>query len=157
MVSAAEERSADESTGAGVKTVVTHDVDVELGAERTAVTIPLGDAAPKLLAVARDPNRHLTLRVEGISVTSQPGVIYDVHVDGAAKEVGVLSFYGVEVSNGTSISAFTIDEAAARVLTDGSRELRVTFTPRGTTDASGREIIELTGRARFTRLVLAEE
>lgn len=149
MSAAADERQ--------VRTMVTHDVDVELGAKPTAVTIPLRDAAPALLAIARDPQRHLTLRVEGISVDRAPGVIYEVRLDGVTTEVGVLSFYGVEESNGSAIAGFPIDEAVARVLRNDSRELRVTFTPRGTTDASGHETIELSGHARFRRLVVAEE
>jgi hypothetical protein len=149
--------AAAESGGDAVKTLVVHDVEVELGAKRSTVTLPLGDAAPAALAVARDEGRPLVLRVEGISVTQQPGVTYDVHLDGAPGEVGVLSFYGAEESNGNFMAAFPIDEAAARVLRDDSRELRVTFTPRGITDEQGREVITLTGTARFTRLRLVEE
>jgi hypothetical protein len=44
-----------------------------------------------------------------------------------------------------------------QTLREGSRELRVIFTPRGLTDENGREHIRLTGRARFSRLRLVEE
>lgn len=127
-----------------MKTLVVQEAAVELAREPVSVTMPMADAAGGALAVARDAGRHLVLRVEGISVDGQPGV-YDVHLEGVAAEVGVLSFYGAEESNGRFMAAFPIDDAAARALQSGT--LRVTFTPRGTA----------TGRARFTRLRLVEE
>jgi hypothetical protein len=145
------------AAGDGVKTLVVHDVDVELGAKATTVSIPLADSARALLAVARDANRSLVLRVEEISVEKQPGVIYEVRIEGGAGEPGVLSFYGAEESNGEFMASFPIDEAAAKALRDDSRELRVTFTPRGVTDEQGRELVTLSGKARFSRLRLVEE
>lgn len=135
-----------EETGGAVKTLVVQEAAVELTGKKVGVTMPIGGAADEALAVARDAERHLVLRVEGISVSGQPGV-YDVHLEGVAGEVGVLSFYGAEENNGRFVAAFSIDAAAARVLGSGSRELRVTFTPHGSA----------TGTARFARLRLAEE
>ncbi len=140
-----------------MKTLLVYDASVELGEKPVTVTLPLGTTAPRALAVARDAARSLVLRVEGISVTSQPGVIYDVHLAGVSREVGVLSFYGAEESNGEFIAGFPIDDAALQTLRESSRELRVIFTPRGLTDENGREHIRLTGRARFSRLRLVEE
>jgi hypothetical protein len=140
------EQAAGEQTGGSVKTLVVHEAAVELAGRPVSVTMPMAGAAGNALAVAREAGRHLVLRVEGISVSGQPGV-YDVHLDGVAGEVGVLSFYGAEEANGQFMAAFSIDAAAARVLQSGTGELRVTFTPHGTA----------TGRARFTRLRLIEE
>lgn len=159
QTSAAVESSDEAPAGgtAAVKTLVAHETNVELGEKPLTVTVPLGNAAPRALAVARDASRHLVLRVEGISVTNQPGVVYDVHLAGVPREVGVLSFYGTEESNGQGIAGFPIDAAVLQTLREDSRELRVIFTPRGVTDENGRETIRLTGRARFSRLRLIEE
>ncbi len=133
-------------TGEPVKTLVVHEASVELAGRPVSVTMPMANATDSAMAIARDAGRHLVLRVEGISVNGQPGV-YDVHLDGVAGEVGVLSFYGAEENNGRFMAAFPIDAAAARLLQSGTRELRVTFTPHAAA----------TGRARFTRLRLIEE
>jgi hypothetical protein len=134
------------------KTLIVHEKAVELGDKPTTVVVPIANAREAVLDIARDPNRKLVLRIEGISVTTQPGIIYEVFVNDSAKPAGVLSFYGAEESNGTYVEAFAIDE----VVKDAN-ELRVTFKPRGVTGTDGRETIELTGRARFSRLRLVEE
>lgn len=145
------------AAGDAVKTLVVHDVDVELGAKPVTVPFPLGDSARAALAAARDEQRSLVLRIEKISVTEQPGIVYEVRLEGASGESGVLSFYGADESNGEFVAAFPIDEPAAKVLHDDTRVLRVTFTPRGVTDKSGRETITLTGKVRFSRLRLVIE
>jgi hypothetical protein len=145
------------AAGDAVKTLVIHDVDVELGAKPVTVSIPLGNTARAALAAARDEKRSLVLRVEKISVTRQPGVVYEVRLKGASGEPGVLSFYGAEQSNGEFLAAFPIDEMARQVLRGDSRELRVTFTPRGVTGENGGETVTLTGKARFSRLRLVVE
>ena len=145
------------SEAATVKTLATHQAAVQLGAKPVTVTIPLANTASRALAIARDPNRHLTLRVEGISITEQPGIVYDVRIDGVPNAVGVLSFYGVEESNGKAIAGFPIDEASQRALSKTSKQLKVTFVPRGLTDTAGRETVAPRGRPGFTKLVIAEE
>jgi hypothetical protein len=132
------------------KTVVALDVAVELAGGPVQTSLPLGEARERALAIARDPKRHLVLRIEGIGVTGQPG-LYDVAVNSTA--AGVLSFYGIEEDNGRGVVAWPIDEAVG----EDASELVIVFTPRGTTDGSGRETVTVTGTARFTRLRLVEE
>lgn len=129
-------------------------VDVELGANATEVRLPLGQARESAMAAARDPNRTLVLRVEGISVEQQPGVVYEVFVGG--QSVGVLSFYGAEAAQGDVVSTFIIDEAAAHALQQGDA-LDIVFKPQGRIE-EGREVpVAPAGRVRFKRLRLAEE
>lgn len=129
---------------------------VELEAEPTTVRVPLGIPRADALAIARDPNRTLVLRVEGISVegSGQPGVVYEVSV--AGQSVGVLSFYGVEQTVGDAVSVFAIDDAVSSA-TALSDTLPVVFSPKGRIE-DGREIpVTLDGRARFKRLRIVEE
>lgn len=125
---------------------------VQLEAKPTAVSVPLGIPRADALAIARDPNRTLVLRIEGISVAGQPGV-YEVSVGGQA--VGVLSFYGVARTEGEAVTVFPIDDAVARVA-EGNDELTVVFTPKGRIE-DGREVVAPEGRASFKRLRVVEE
>jgi hypothetical protein len=128
--------------------------EVELEAKPTEVSVRLGVAPAEAQAIARDPGRTLVLRVEGISVTGQPGVVYEVSV--AGKSVGVLSFYGVQQTEGEAVSVFAIDDAVAGA-PDGGDTLPVVFTPKGWIE-DGREVpVTVGGRARFKRLRIVEE
>jgi hypothetical protein len=137
-------------------TIVLHDVPVELTDEPTNITIALRHTAPRLREVASDPKHALMLRLEGISIDRQPGVIYEVLLGNIS--VGALSFYGAEESNGNYVVALPIDEAATKVLTDDTSELRVTFTPRGSVDENGRpQRVTLEGHAKIARIRLVAE
>ncbi len=135
-------------------TLMVHEQAVELGDQPTTVVVPMAGARARAAEIARDPQRKLVLHVEGISVTQQPGIVYEVFVNDSRTPAGVLSFYGAEESKGNFAAGFAIDDAVTDADAD---QLRVTFKPRGVTGADGRETIELTGRARFSRLRLAEE
>lgn len=138
------------------KTLFARDLDIELTAKPAVVTLDLGDARARALEIARDPNRRLVLRVEGISATKQPGVTFEVRV--GDQPVGVLALYGIEEDNGQYVAGFAIDEAAQRALGNDRGELRLIFTPQAVTDENGRpQPIELQGRVFFTRLRLVEE
>jgi hypothetical protein len=151
------EENDEQSATKGPRTVIVHEQAVELGAAPSTVAVPLANHRASLLDAARDPNRTLVLRVEGLSVTAPPNVNYEVWIGDAKEPSGMLSLYGVEESNGSFVSAVSIDEAAAKALSGDARELRVTFRPRGIVNASGREVIELHGKTRFARLTIVEE
>ena len=140
------------------KTLFVRDVDVELTNQPTMLTLDLGDAREKALEIARDPKRHLALRIERISATKPPGVNFDVRVQGSDEPVGVLALFGIEESNGTFIASFPIDSAVPRALAGDRRELRVIFVPQAITDANGRpQPVQLEGKVRFARIRVAED
>ena len=89
------------------------------------------------LAHARNPKRHLMLRIENISVRGEVGVW---EVRAGDRVAGTLSTYGAEEQNGKFIAEVPMDFVRGRSVT-------VTFAP--TAQASG--------TIRFERLRLVEE
>ena len=106
--------------------MVTHDARIELRNAPTTVTMSLGRERAKLLAVARDPKRHLMLRIEGISVQGEVGM-WEVRV--GDRVAGTLSTYGAEESQGKYVAAVVMDEAAEPALRGNAKTLAVTFAP----------------------------
>ena len=124
--------------------MATHDGRIELRQAPATVTLKLGSERAHALAVARDPKRHLMLRMEGISVEGDVG-LWEVRI--GDRVAGTLSTYGAEESNGKYIAAVPLDEAALASLRGGAKSLAITFAP--ATRASG--------TIRIQRLRLVEE
>jgi len=124
--------------------MVTHDARIELRNAPATITMNLGRERAKVLAVARDPKRHLMLRIEGISVQGEVGM-WEVRV--GDRVAGTLSTYGAEASQGKYVATVVMDEAAERALRGGAKSLAVTFAP---TSKAG-------GVIRIRRLRLVEE
>src|SRR5262245_53653836 len=108
------------------RSMVTRDVQVELKNEPKTVTLELGRQRTHALEVARDPKRHLMLRIEGISVQGEVGV-WEVRVGDAL--AGTLATYGAQEQNGKYIASVPLDEAALRTLESGTKSLPITFAP----------------------------
>jgi hypothetical protein len=144
------------AAGAGEKpvtprTLVRHAAAVELRDRAVSVSIPLGDALAAVRDVANDPKRTLMLRIEGISVTAPPSVVYEVLVGDEKEPSGTLAPYGADESGGSFAVTLPVDAAVAHALAkSGVRDLRVTFRPAAGSDPAH-------GATRFSRLVLTEE
>ena len=117
---------------------------VELNNTPVTVALNLGRQRARALAVARDPKRHLMLRIEGISVEGDVGV-WEVRIGEVV--AGTLATYGAEEQNGRYIASVPLDAAAEPALRGGARSLAITFAP--TAYAAG--------TIRFQRLRLIEE
>ncbi len=117
---------------------------VELKSAPVTVALKLGSERDAALEVARDPNRHLMLRIEGISVQGQVGV-WEVRI--GDKVAGTLSTYGAEEENGRYIAAVKLDDAAEPVLRGGADSLNILFAPTAKSE----------GTIRFQRLTLVAE
>lgn len=134
----------------------------ELGAAPSSVRV----AIPKASAERTLAARALVLRIEGVSVTAPPGVIYEVYVALPAgtkpdpslpNYVGNLAPFGAEMHPGF-IAAFRIDAPAKKVITANGGNIDVTFVPRGPLDAEGREVpLRLEGKVAFKAVRLVEE
>jgi len=124
--------------------MVTHDARIELRNAPTTVNLNLGGARAKVLAVARDPKRHLMLHVEGISVQGEVGM-WEVRVGDHV--AGTLSTYGAEEAKGKYAVSVVMDEAVERALRGGAKTLGITFAPTA----------RVSGTIRFTRLRLVGE
>ena len=124
--------------------MVTHDARLELRNAAATVNLNLGKSRAHALEVARDPKRHLTLRMEGISVEGEVG-LWEVRVGN--RVAGTLATYGAEESQGKYVATVVMDEAAEPVLRGGAKSLAITFAPAG--DGKGKITIR--------RLRLVEE
>lgn len=159
-------------TGTGLGTVTATDLSkatisaqpqaMELGAAPSAVRV----AVPKTKAGQALAAFSLVLRIEGISVTAPPGVIYEVYIalpPGVKPEpiltnyVGNLAPFGAEMHPDFT-AAFRIDAQAKKLITANGGNIDVTFVPRGPLDAQGREIpLQLEGKVTFKAVRLVEE
>src|SRR5436190_342001 len=83
---------------------------VELKQAPVSVTLPLGRERAHALAVARDPKRHLMLRIEGIAVAGDVGV-WEVRIGDTV--AGTLATYGAEEAKGKYVAAVQPDDAFA--------------------------------------------
>jgi hypothetical protein len=133
------------------KTLAVREGRVNLGARRVCVTISLGKRQrAEVQAAVADPARHVMLRIEGIGVSVQPDVVYEIHAGSVSGEpAGMLSFYGIEgEQNGKGVVEADIGKALARALERGS-VLRLTFVPR-----SAEATAHPKGKAWFGRIRL---
>ena len=120
-------------------------------------SIPVAAARKAIHDAAHDPKKIVSLRVEGISVTGAPDVVYEVYV-GLPKGTkpdpekpsyaGTFSTYGAEEQNGSFIVSLPLRGAVARAVETKEKELTVTFVPAAKAGA---------GTIRFTRLRLTAE
>ena len=131
------------------------------------VRIAAAQQKARLLTVAKDPKRRVSLRIEGIEVSSPVGVLYEVYVglpaNGAADfrsphYVGNLAPFGAEMAHGEGfVAQFPIDAAVERALSAGDT-LDVMFVPRGLVDRGGRDLPPApTGRVTFKEVRIIEE
>lgn len=116
----------------------------ELRSAPVTLTVNLGRERTRALAVARDPKRHLMLRIEGIAVEGEVGV-WEVRVGDAV--AGTLATYGAEEQNGKYIASVPLDAVAEGALAGGAKSLAITFAP---TAPAG-------GTITFQRLRIVEE
>jgi hypothetical protein len=128
----------------GSRSIAVREERTELRSAPVTVTLELGRERTRALAVARDPKRHLMLRIEGIAVEGEVGV-WEVRVADAV--AGTLSTYGAEEQKGTYIASVVLDEAAARALENGAKSLVLTFVAAAPAK----------GTVTFQRLRLIEE
>ncbi len=128
----------------GSRSIAVREERTELHNAPATVSFELGRERARALEVARDPKRHLLLRMEGISVDGEVGV-WEVRVGDAV--AGTLATYGAEEQNGKYVASVPLDQAAERALRGGARSLSITFAP--ATSARGTILIE--------RLRLVEE
>jgi len=138
----------------GFKSLAVREGRVNLGAKPVSVTIGLRMHRTEALTIARDPKRHLMLRIEGIGVSAQPDVVYEIHVgsDVSGPPAGMLSFYGIQGDqNGKGIVEVDIGKAAERELRHHS-VLRITFVAR-----SAEPVAHPRGRAWFREMRITEE
>ena len=136
---------------------------IELGAAASAVRV----VVPKAKAGQALAARALVLRIEGISVTAPPGVIYEVYIALPAETkpdpslpnyVGNLAPFGAEMHPGEFTAAFRVEAQAKKLITANGGNIDVTFVPRGPLDAEGREVpLKLEGKITFKAVRLAEE
>lgn len=153
------------------RTIVTHQQTITLGASATRVNLPMGNRQESVRSVANDAQRSLVLRLEGVRIDRQPGVVYEVYVGLPANQqpvytsphfVGVLSTFGVGAHGGHadadgSVIAFPIDSAAAAALTANPSTVPITFVPRGLIVDGREQPVQLQGRVTFTRFRVHEE
>src|SRR5437870_2891309 len=128
----------------GIRTMAVREGALELKNAPVTVTLSLGRERSRALAAARDPKRHLMLRLEGISVEGEVGV-WEVRV--GDRVAGTLSTYGAQEQNGSFIAAVPLDAAAEPALRSGAKALNITFTPTA----------RAAGLIRLQRIRLVEE
>ena len=128
----------------GSRSIAIREGRTALRSAPVTLTVDLGGERPRALAVARDPKRHLMLRIEEIAVEGDVAV-WEVRVGDAV--AGTLSTYGAEEQKGTYIASVVLDEAAAGALEGGAESLAITFAPTATAR----------GTITFQRLRLIEE
>jgi tyrosinase len=151
------------------RTIAAQEQATTLGATPTTVPIrvPATSTRARMRAIASDAAKTLVLRIEGIHVDAQPGVIYEVYVGLPAGEnatsthasfVGVLSTFGAEHAGAEGHTvAFPIDKAAARALAGAGDNVSVTFVPRGSFVGEREQPVQLQGRVTFSRVRVIEE
>lgn len=140
-----------------MKTLAARECAVALHGTTTTVTIPVATARKAIHDAAHDPKKIVSLRIEGISVTGVPDVVYEVYL-GLPKGTkpdpekpsyaGTFSTYGAETQNGAFVVALPLHGAVERAVETTAKELSVTFVP---TAKAG------PGTIRFTRLRLTAE
>lgn len=128
----------------GSRSIASREERTELRGAPVTLTLNLGRERTRALAVARDPKRHLMLRVEGIAVEGEVGM-WEVRIGDAV--AGTLSTYGAEEQNGKYVASVVLDDAAARALEGGAKSLAVTFAPTAAAP----------GKITFQRLRIVEE
>ncbi len=153
----------------GPRTLMTAEQPTTLAAGPTRLSMRLpGEAVRgRARSAITDPARTLVLRVEGIKVDAQPGVIYEVYVGLPAGQkpepasphfVGTLSTFGAEHAGGEGMTAaWPIDAAAARALQGNPNDVQVTFVPRGLFVGNAEQPVRLQGRVSFRRMRVIEE
>ncbi|MEA2462471.1 MAG: polyphenol oxidase [Acidobacteriota bacterium] len=152
------------------RTVVVHQQTITLGAAPTRVNLPMGNRTESLRGIANDTRRNLVLRLEGVKVDRQPGVVYEVYVGLPAGQpavhtsphfVGVLATFGVGTHGGhgdsDGVISFPIDRAAAAALTANPTSVPITFVPRGLIVDGREQPVQLQGNVTFTRFRVHEE
>lgn len=128
----------------GSRSIAIHEGRTELRSAPVTLTVNLGRERTRALAVARDPKRHLMLRIEGIAVEGEVGV-WEVRVGDAV--AGTLATYGAEEQNGRYIASVSLDAAVEGALAGGAKSLAVTFAPTASAP----------GAITFQRLRIVEE
>jgi tyrosinase len=153
----------------GPRTLMTAEQPTTLAAGPTRLSMRMpGEAVRgRARSAITDPARTLVLRVEGIKVDAQPGVIYEVYVGLPAGQkpepssphfVGTLSTFGAEHAGAEGMTAaWPIDAAAARALQGNPNDVQVTFVPRGLSVGNVEQPVRLQGRVSFRRMRVIEE
>jgi tyrosinase len=149
------------------RTIKRIDQPITIRSQALRMRVPLaGQARQRSQEVASAPGQNLVLRIEGIKVDRQPGIIYEVYVglpDGVRPDpnsryfVGVLSTFGAEHAGAEGMTAaFPIDAAAAAALQANTNDVPVIIAPRGVV-LNGQERLEVQGNVTFTSVRVVEE
>jgi tyrosinase len=140
-----------------------------LGAAPTRLKVIVPAAAhQRTLGAAQDPNKHVMLRIEGITFDRHPDLVYEVYVglpatttpDAPTEEwVGNISTFGAEHAgaNGHTVEV-PISKALAAAIRKTGDAVDVTIVPRGTLSPEGKPLAaHPAGTVKFKTVRIVEE